>query len=162
MLKYLSLLIFLFFPTAVRSDIYHSISSSVKLEVNAAGTNADRIGNSYSISGTGVNTTDGTTTGSLGGLGTATNGVNAYTPITASQLTAGDAYSFSASYLAGDTVATSLTVGEVSPFGDLTSTTAGVAGSRAGTIDTKNDITMVAGGAGTSVTGQFVVGLTLD
>jgi len=162
MLKYLSLLIFLFFPTAVRSDIYHSISSSVKLEVNAAGTNADRIGNSYSISGTGVNTTDGTTTGSLGGLGTATNGVNAYTPITASQLTAGDAYSFSASYLAGDTVATSLTVGEVSPFGDLTSTTAGVAGSLAGTIDTKNDITMVAGGAGTSVTGQFVVGLTLD
>ena len=162
MLKYLSLLIFLFFPTAVRSDIYHSISSSVKLEVNAAGTNADRIGNSYSISGTGVNTTDGTTTGSLGGLGTATNGVNAYTPITASQLTAGDAYSFSASYLAGDTVATSLTVGEVSPFGDLTSTTAGVAGSLAGTIDTKNDMTLVAGGAGTSVTGQFVVGLTLD
>ncbi len=162
MLKYLSLLIFLFFPTAVRSDIYHSISSSVKLEVNAAGTNADRIGNSYSISGTGVNTTDGTTTGSLGGLGTATNGVNAYTPITASQLTAGDAYSFSASYLAGDTVATSLTVGEVSPFGDLTSTSAGTAGNLAGTIDTKNDITMVAGSAGTSVTGQFVVGLTLD
>ena len=162
MLKYLSLLILLFFPTAVRSDIYHSISSSVKLEVHAAGTNADRIGNSYSISGTGVNTTDGTTTGSVGGLGTATNGVNAYTPITASQLTAGDAYSFSASYLAGDTVATSLTVGEVSPFGDLTSTAAGTAGNLAGTIDTKNDITMVAGSAGTTVTGQFVVGLTLD
>ena len=140
MLKYLSLLILLFFPTAVRSDIYHSISSSVKLEVHAAGTNADRIGNSYSISGTGVNTTDGTTTGSLGGLGTATNGVNAYTPITASQLTAGDAYSFSASYLAGDTVATSVTVGQVSPFGDLTSTSAGTAGDLAGTIDTKNDI----------------------
>ena len=162
MLKYLSLLILLFFPTAVRSDIYHSISSSVKLEVHAAGTNADRIGNSYSISGTGVNTTDGTTTGSLGGLGTATNGVNSYTPITASQLTAGDAYSFSASYLAGDTVATSLTVGEVSPFGDLTSTAAGTAGNLAGTIDTKNDITMVAGSSGTTVTGQFVVGLTLD
>ena len=32
----------------------------------------------------------------------------------------------------------------------------------AGTIDTKNDITITAGGAGTTVTGQFVVGLTLD
>jgi len=115
-----------------------------------------------SISGSGVNTTDGTTTGSVGGLGTATNGVNAYTPITASQLTAGDAFSFSSSYTAGDTVATSLTVGQVSPFGDLTSTASGVAGDLAGTIDTKNDLTIVAGGAGTTVTGQFVVGLTLD
>ena len=65
-------------------------------------------------------------------------------------------------YPAGDTVATSLTVGETSPFGDLTSTAAGVAGSLAGTIDTKNDMTITAGGAGTSVTGQFVVGLTLE
>ena len=161
MVKYFPLLILLLTPS-VKADIYHSISSSVKLEVHAAGSNADRIGNSYSISGTGVNTTDGTTTGSLGGLGTATNGVNSYTPITASQLTSGDAYSFSASYLAGDTVATSLTVGQVSPFGDLTSTSAGTAGDLAGTIDTKNDITLVAGGAGTSVTGQFVVGLTLE
>ena len=162
MLKYLSLLILLLFPTSIRANIYHTISSSVQLDVHAAGTHADRIGNSYSISGTGVNTTDGTTAGSVGGLGTATNGLNSYTPITASQLTTGDAFSFSSSYTAGDTVATSLTVGEVSPFGDLTSNTAGVAGSLAGTIDTKNDITIVAGGAGTSVTGQFVVGLTLD
>ena len=161
MVKYFPLLILLLTPS-VKADIYHSISSSVKLEVHAAGSNADRIGNSYSISGTGVNTTDGPTTGSLGGLGTATNGVNSYTPITASQLTSGDAYSFSASYLAGDTVATSLTVGQVSPFGDLTSTSAGTAGDLAGTIDTKNDITIVAGGRGTTVTGQFVVGLTLD
>ena len=162
MLKYLALLILFSLPASVRANIYHSISSSVQLEVAAPGSLVERIGNSYSISGTGVNTTDGTTTGSLGGLGTATNGVNAYTPITASQLTAGDAYSFSASYLAGDTVATSLTVGQVSPFGDLTSTSAGTAGNLAGTIDTKNDITMVAGSAGTTVTGQFVVGLTLD
>ena len=144
------------------ADITSTISSSIKLEVAAPGTTADRIGNSYSVSGTGVTTTDGTTAGSLGGLGAATNGVNAYTPITASQLSAGDAFAFSSSYTAGDTVATSLTVGETSPFGDLTSTSAGTAGSLAGTIDTKNDITITAGGAGTTVTGQFVVGLTLD
>ena len=161
MKKLLPLLLLAGMP-ATYADITSSITSSVKLEVAAPGTTADRIGNSYSISGTGVTTTDGTTAGSLGGLGAATNGVNAYTPITASQLTAGDAYSFSSSYTAGDTVATSLTVGEVSPFGDLTSTSAGTAGSLAGTIDTKNDITITAGGAGTTVTGQFVVGLTLD
>ena len=43
-----------------------------------------------------------------------------------------------------------------------TSTSAGTAGDLAGTIDTKNDLTITAGGAGTTVTGQFVVGLTLD
>ena len=106
--------------------------------------------------------TDGTTSGSVGGLGAATNGVNAYTAITASQLSAGDAFSFSSSYTAGDTVATSLTVGEVSPFGDLTSTSSGVAGDLAGTIDTKGDMVLTPGSGGTSVTGQFVVGLTLD
>ena len=58
MLKYLSLLILLFFPTSLRANIYHSISSSVQLEVHAAGTNSDRIGNSMSVSGSGVNTTD--------------------------------------------------------------------------------------------------------
>ena len=161
MKKLLALLVFLT-PTASFADITSSISSSVKLEVSAAATAADRIGNSLSISGSGVNTTDGTTAGSVGGLGAATNGVNAYTAITASQLTDGDAFSFSSSYTAGDTVATSLTVGETSPFGDLTSTSAGTAGSLAGTIDTKNDLTIVAGGAGTSVTGQFIVGLTLE
>ena len=83
MLKYFPLLIILLTPS-VKADIYHSISSSVKLEVSAAATAADRIGNSMSISGSGVNTTDGTTTGSVGSR-TATNGVNAYTPITASQ-----------------------------------------------------------------------------
>ena len=161
MVKYFPLLILLLTPS-VKADIYHSISSSVKLEVAAAATAADRIGNSLSISGSGVNTTDGTTTGSVGGLGAATNGVNAYTAITASQLTAGDAFAFSSSYTAGDTVATSLTVGEVSPFGDLTSTSAGTAGSLAGTIDTKGDMVLTPGSGGTSVTGQFVVGLTLD
>ena len=161
MVKYFPLLILLLTPS-VKADIYHSISSSVKLEVSAAATAADRIGNSLSISGSGINTPAGTTAGSVGGLGAATNGVNAYTAITASQLTDGDAFAFSSSYTAGDTVATSLTVGETSPFGDLTSTAAGVAGSLAGTIDTKNDMTITAGGAGTSVTGQFVVGLTLE
>tara|TARA_R100001509_G_scaffold163370_1_gene137659 strand:- start:989 stop:1438 length:450 start_codon:yes stop_codon:yes gene_type:complete len=143
------------------ADITSSITSSVKLEVAAPGTTADRIGNSYSISGTGVTTTDGTTAGSLGGLGAATNGVNAYTPITASQLTDGESYTFTVSHTTGDTISTSLTTGEVSPFGDLTSTSGGTASTLAGTVD-NHVVTVTAGGSGTTATGQYVTTLTVD
>lgn len=160
MVKYFPLLILLLTPS-VKADIYHSISSSVKLEVAAAATAADRIGNSLSISGSGVNTTDGTTTGSVGGLGAATNGVNAYTPITASQLTDGESYTFTVSHTTGDTISTSLTTGEVSPFGDLTSTSGGTAGSLAGTVD-NHVLTVTAGGSGTTATGQYVTSVTVD
>ena len=156
------LLPFLFLVSApAYADITSSITSSVKLEVAAPGTTADRIGNSYSVSGTGVNTTDGTTAGSVGGLGAATNGVNAYTPITASQLTDGESFTYTVSHVTGDTIATSLTVGEVSPFGDLTSTSAGTAGTLAGTVD-NHVVTVTAGGAGTTATGQYVTSVTVD
>ena len=153
---------FLFLVSApAYADITSSITSSVKLEVAAPGTTADRIGNSYSVSGTGVNTTDGTTAGSGGGLGAATNGVNAYTPITASQLTDGESFTYTVSHVTGDTIPTSLTVGEVSPFGDLTSTSAGTAGTLAGTVD-NHVVTVTAGGAGTTATGQYVTSVTVD
>ena len=160
MKKHLPLLLLAGMPS-LQADITSSITSSVKLEVAAPGTTADRIGNSYSISGTGVTTTDGTTAGSLGGLGAATNGVNAYTPITASQLTDGESYTFTVSHTTGDTISTSLTTGEVSPFGELTSTSGGTAGSLAGTVD-NHVLTVTAGGSGTTATGQYVTTLTVD
>ena len=161
MIKKLLPFLFFFTPTATYADITSTITSSVKLEVAAPGTTADRIGNSYSVSGTGVNTTDGTTAGSVGGLGAATNGVNAYTPITASQLTDGESFSYTVSHTTGDTISTSLTVGEVSPFGDLTSTSAGTVGDLAGTVD-NHVVTVTAGGAGTTATGQYVTSVTVD
>ena len=160
MKKFLPLLLLAAIPASY-ADITSSITSSVKLEVAAPGTTADRIGNSYSISGTGVTTTDGTTAGSLGGLGAATNGVNSYTPITASQLTDGESYTFTVSHTTGDTISTSLTTGEVSPFGDLTSTSGGTASSLAGTVD-NHVITLTAGGSGTTATGQYVTSVTVD
>ncbi len=160
MKKLLPLLLLAAIPASY-ADITSSITSSVKLEVAAPGTTADRIGNSYSISGTGVTTTDGTTAGSLGGLGAATNGVNSYTPITASQLTDGESYTFTVSHTTGDTISTSLTTGEVSPFGDLTSTSGGTASSLAGTVD-NHVITLTAGGSGTTATGQYVTSVTVD
>ena len=149
------------FASPCYADITSTITSSVKLEVAAAGTTADRIGNSYSVSGTGVTTTDGTTAGSLGGLGAATNGVNSYTAITASQLTDGESFSYTVSHTTGDTIATSLTVGEVSPFGDLTSNSGGTATNLAGTVD-NHVITVTAGSAGTIATGQYVTSVVVD
>jgi len=156
------LLPFMFmFASPCYADITSTITSSVKLEVAAPGTTADRIGNSYSVSGTGVTTTDGTTAGSVGGLGSATNGVNSYTAITASQLTDGESFSYTVSHTTGDTIATTLTTGEVSPFGDLTSTSGGTVGDLDGTVD-NHVISITAGGAGTTATGQYITSVTVD
>lgn len=138
------------------------MSSSVQLNVDAARTTSTRIGNSYSVTGSGVNTTDGTTSGALGGLGAATNGVNALTTVTASQATAGEAFSFTNTYTEGDAVITTApTVGEVSAFSNQTSYTAGTAGDLAGTIGTDGAISITAGGAGTSAIGQFTSEITV-
>ena len=160
MKKLLALLI-LAIPSVALADITSTISSSIKLEVAAPGTTADRIGNSYSVSGTGVTTTDGTTAGSLGGLGEVTNGVNAYTPITASQLTDGESFTYTVSHTTGDTISTSLTTGEVSAFGDLTSTSGGTATNLAGTID-NHVIGITAGSAGTTATASYVTTTQVD
>ena len=44
-----------------KADLTSRFTSSVQLQVNAAATQMQRVGNSYSISGTNVDTTDGTT-----------------------------------------------------------------------------------------------------
>lgn len=128
------------------------LSSSVQLTVDAAATRAVRLGNSYSVSGSNV-----TTTGGLGGLGTLTSGV-ADTPSipTATQATSGEAFSFTNSFTQGDALPASITTGAIAPYGDITSTSAGTAGTLAGTIDTSGAVSITAGGAGTSAIGQFV------
>ena len=139
-------------------------ASSVQLTVDSARSTATRIGHGMSISGSGVTTTDGTTSGVVGNaIGMSSDGFTAAsTTITASQATSGDAFSFSASYTQGDAVPTSApSVGEVPNFGNVTSYAAGSAGSLAGTIDNAHTIGLTAGGAGTSATGQFVTEVTV-
>jgi len=51
MRKFLPLLILIFAPAA-KADITHKLSSSVQLQVNAAATNVERVGTSYSVSET--------------------------------------------------------------------------------------------------------------
>jgi len=146
------------------ADLTHKLSSSVQLTVDAAATNVQRVGHSMSISGNNVSTTDGTTAGVVGNSLSITNDgfTGATSVITASQATSGEAFSFNASYTQGDAlITTAPTVGAVSAFSNQTSTTAGTAGSLAGTIDTTGTMTLTAGGAGTSATGQFVTEITI-
>ena len=82
--------------------------------------------------------------------------------ITATQATDGDAFSFSSSYTQGDAVPTAApTVGDVPNFSNVTSYTAGTAGTLAGTVLTSGALTVTAGGAGTTATGQFVSEITV-
>lgn len=136
-------------------------ASSVQLTVDAAATTATRVGNSYAISGSGVNTTDGTTAGTIS-TGTITSGILSPGSIAATQATDGNAFSFSQSFTQGDAIPTAApTVGQVGNFSSQTSYTAGTAGSLAGTVTTTGALTVTAGGAGTSATGQFVSEITV-
>ena len=159
MKKLLVLLLLLGSPA--KADITHSITTSTQLTVNAAATAAERIGSSFSVSGSNIDTTDGTTAGTVSAR-TITRAV--YTPgaIAATQDTAGAAFSFSQSYTQADAVPTSApSVGAVGNFSDVTSTAAGVAGSLAGTITSAGVVTLTAGGAGTSAIGSMESALTV-
>tara|TARA_R100001443_G_scaffold191_1_gene823 strand:+ start:296 stop:754 length:459 start_codon:yes stop_codon:yes gene_type:complete len=149
------------FSSPAMADITHKLSSSVQLTVNAAATNVERIGSSFSVSGSNVDTTDGTTAGTVS-VGTITSGVYNPGTIAATQDTAGSAFSFSQSFTQGDAVPTSApTVGAVSNFSSQTSTSAGTKDTLAGTVTSANLVTVTAGGAGTVATGQFVNELTI-
>lgn len=146
---------------AMAGGLVHKMSSSVQLTVDSARTTATRIGSQYSVSGSNVNTTDGTTAGTISG-GTITSGVLSPGNISATQATAGEAFSYSQSYLEGDAIPTAApTVGAVGNFSSQTSYTAGSAGSLAGTVATNGGITLTAGGAGSSAIGQFVSEITV-
>ena len=148
-------------PAANAGALTHRLSSSVQLTVDAAATNVTRLGSTFSISGNGVDTTDGNTANTIS-VGTITSGVYAPGTIAATQDTPGNAFSFSQSYTQGDVIPTSApTVGAVAAFGNITSTTAGTAGTLAGTISPTGALTITAGGAGTNATGQFVSELSI-
>ena len=162
MKKFLPLLLLLGMgSSAYAGGIVSSHTSSVQLTVDAARTDASRIGSSFSISGSNIDTTDGTTAGTVS-AGTIASGVYSPGTIAATQDTAGAAFSFSQSYTEADDVLTSApSVGAVSLFSDQTSWAAGTAGDLAGTVTSAGVITVTAGGAGTSAVGQFVSEITV-
>jgi hypothetical protein len=155
----------LLFAAPVRADITHKLSSSVQLTVNAAATNVERLGNTYSVSGNNVTTSytpeGGSSTNSIGAM-TISSGVGSIPTLSAVQATAGESFSFTQSFTQGDALVTSApATGAVSAFSNQTSTAAGTASGLAGTIDSSSTIGLTGGGAGTSAIGQFVSEITI-
>ena len=174
---------------AAKADIIHTISASTQLRVDAAATDATRIGSTYSVQGTNI------TAGTMGGLGQAneTTGVAAtHSDGVYTVTTAGDAFSLTESFIAGDktnalgagvdvtahtyTAATTDnngnttapevnsygTVMDMPAYGQTVTSSGGHAGSLAGSIATDGAISLTAGGAGTTATGQVVTTLTIN
>ena len=147
--------------TAARADITHTMTSSLQLTTNAAATQVERIGSTYSVSGTGVSTAVGDAALNVGGLGTLTDGVGQGSIATATH-TAGTAFSFSQSFIEGDVIdTTGPNIGDISPYSTQVSTDVGT-GTGSGTILTSGAVTAVGGGSGTTTTGQFVTELSIN
>ena len=155
--------------TQVKADLTHRLSTSTQLTVDGAATQATRIGSTYTVSGNNI------TAGTMGGL-TKASGDSALTaPATQTQgaytvTTAGSAFSLTESFVMGDAVnpigtgvdVASGIVADMPAYGSVTTQSGGVAGSLAGTITSAGVMTLTAGGAGTSATGQFVSEISID
>tara|TARA_B100000287_G_scaffold138037_1_gene129986 strand:- start:250 stop:753 length:504 start_codon:yes stop_codon:yes gene_type:complete len=149
-------------PMSARADITSRMTSSVQLTVNAAATQMQRVGNSYSISGNNVDTTDGTTANTVS-AGAISSGIYGPGTISVTQDDPGEAFSFSTSFIQGDAIdTTGPDIGDVSAYSNQLSTAAGTAGNLAGTVTSQGALTVTAGGAGTTATGQFVTELQID
>ncbi len=154
-------------PMAARADLTHRLTSSVQLQVDAGYTQVSRAGNSYSTSGSGVDTTitpsGGTAASNLGGISEVSNaGVATFALPDVAQSTQGNSYSFTQNITTGDAIVTTAAdVGDVLGYSNIVSTAPGTAGDLAGTIATSGAMTLTAGGSGTSATGQLVTEITI-
>ena len=122
------------------------------MKVDGAAVQSTRIGASYSASGTNIQSS------SFGGVGGAgTYDIN----------TAGQAFSFSESINAADTVVTTQTrsnqgtIDSPNLYGDNVTQVGGEKGTLAGTLSTTGVPTVTAGGAGTTATGQRAIELSV-
>ena len=159
-MKKLFLLLFLAAPSA-NADLTHTITSSAQLTVSAGITQAERIGSSFSASGTGVDVAIGDDAGRISN-GTITSGVYSPGTVLATQnASSGDSFSFSQTYTQADALpASAVTTGNAANFSDVTSHAGGTAGDLAGTITTAGAVTLTAGNAGTVATGSVITSVT--
>ena len=143
------------------ADVTSSMMTTVSIQVNAAGTQVERLGGSYSASGTNVGTTN--TGDELGGF-SVNSTTNAVTFDSGQYSINSNAtnWSFSESLLQPDTMQSgTLDVGNVNNFGSVISTEAGSGTGFDVTIGSDHTITdLDAGGAGSVTTGSFVTSVT--
>ena len=156
-------------PMAARADLIHRLTTSTQLSVDGAATQATRIGSTYSVSGNNI------TAGTMGGLtksagDTITTAAASQTQGAYSVTTAGSAFSLTESFVLGDAVnpigtgvdVTAGVVADMPAYGSVTTQSGGVAGTLAGTITSAGVMTLTAGGAGTTATGQFVSEISVN
>ena len=154
---------------AARADLTHRLTTSTQLSVDSAATQATRIGSTYTVSGNNI------TAGTMGGLtksagDTVTTAAASQTQGSYSVTTAGSAFSLTESFILGDAVnpigtgvdVSAGVVADMPAYGSVITQSGGVAGSLAGTITSAGVMTLTAGGAGTSATGQFVSEISVD
>ena len=172
MKKFLPLVMLLMTGAVVapaRADLTHRMTSSTQLSVNGAYTDAQRIGSTYTVSGSNIKVASADDHfGKL--LAPSNNAAATLDAGTYDINTAGSAFSFSESFTAGDAVnpigtgvdvATGV-VADMPAYGNTLTMSGGVAGSLAGTITSAGVTTLTAGGAGTTATGQFVTEIVID
>ena len=161
MWKLIPLLMFFIAPS-VKADLVHRLSTSTQLSVTGAAPSAERIGSTYAVSGSNIK---GATDNHFGKLTAGTATTAATLDVGAYEMnTSGSAFSFSESWTQGDGIpaigsgvdVTSGVVADMPAFGNTTTQSGGVAGTLAGTITSAGVVTLTAGGAGTTATGQFV------
>jgi len=151
---------------AVAGPITSTITDSISLTTQGAAVQTNRVGSSYAVSGTNIKV-DTTDSGHLGGLA-APSGTAAATLDAGSYdiNTAGQAFTFSESFTAGDAVVTSSTVsdGEIAApvtYGSVTTQSAGNATGMSGTLSATGIPTVTAGGVGTTAVGQRTIELSV-
>jgi len=145
-----------------KADITHKIQSSIQLSVDGAASQATRIGSTLAVSGSNIDFSSG----SVPALGTLTSGsAVGYTAGDYAIKNAGEAFSYSESFIEGDNTPSATTVSsgvaDLPMLGNTTTTSGGVAGNLAGSISS-GSISLTAGGAGTTATGQVVTEITVD
>ena len=160
MKKLLPFILFLS-PSTAFADVTSSMMTTVSIQVNAAGTQVERLGGSYSASGTNVGTSN--TGDQLGGF-SVNSTTNAVTFDAGQYSINTDAtnWSITESLLQPDTMQSGdLAVGEVNNFGSVISTEAGSGTGFDVTIGSDHTITdLDAGGSGSVTTGSFVTSVT--
>ena len=165
-MKKLIALAFLLTTPACYADLSHSITSSTKITVGGASTSANRVGSSYSVSGTGVDTTytaGGNAVANGVGSLTISSGIGTAPDLTVTQDVPANSFSFSQSFTQGDAIAGSaVTTGSSPNFSNVTSIAGGTAGNLAGTITSAGVITLTAGGHNTEALGQVTSTLIVD
>ena len=166
MKKFLPLLLLAITP-ACYADLSHSITSSVKLTVGGATTSADRIGSSYSVSGTGVDTTytsGGNAVANGVGSLVISSGIGTPPDLTVTQDVPANSFSFSQSFTQADAIpGSAVTTGASPNFSDnVVSIAGGTPSNLAGTISTAGSIALTAGGENTEAVGQVITTLIVD